>query len=111
MKPLFHPKTEDISLATILYALGDATRLQIIKNMAENEEVPCSHVGIDRLKSTLSYHYKTLREAGIIRTRIEGTQRLMSLRRADLEQRFPGLLASVLNGIETSVEEKEPSLL
>jgi DNA-binding transcriptional ArsR family regulator len=100
MKPLFHPKTEDIHLATLLNALGDATRLQIIKNLVDNAEISCGEVGIDRLKSTLSYHYKTLREAGLIRTRIEGTQRFMSLRRADLDKRFPGLLDSVIRAIE-----------
>jgi len=95
MKTLYHPKTEDIELANVLYALGDQTRLQIVKSMS-NKEVSCNEVGLDRLKSTLSYHYKILREAGIIRTRIEGTQRFMSLRRDDLNSRFPGFLDTIL---------------
>lgn len=103
MKTLYHPKTEDISLANVLYALGDPTRLQIVKKL-ERSEVSCGGVGLDKLKSTLSYHYKTLREAGIVRTRIEGTQRLMSLRREDLDKRFPGLLDAILRGVESSEE-------
>ncbi len=103
MKTLYHPKTEDIELANVLYALGDQTRLQIVKNMA-NRELSCSEVGLDKLKSTLSYHYKMLREAGIIRTRIEGTQRFMSLRRDDLNSRFPGFMDTILVSL-TKTEE------
>ena len=47
-------------------------------------------------KSTCTHHFKVLREAGVIRQRLEGTTRLNSLRREELEQRFPGLLGSVL---------------
>jgi DNA-binding transcriptional ArsR family regulator len=102
MRKLYHPKTEDISLDGVLYALGNPTRLQIIKSLAENGESSCGKVGLDRLKSTLSYHYKTLREAGVIRTRVEGTQKFMSLRRVDLEQRFPGLLDSIVRAVEVA---------
>jgi DNA-binding transcriptional ArsR family regulator len=108
MKSLFHPKKEDIVLANVLYALGDPTRLQIVKSMAVNE-VSCSGVGLDKLKSTLSYHYKILREAGIIRTRIEGTQRFMSLRRTDLNSLFPGLLDSILTALD-DLPAEEPLL-
>jgi DNA-binding transcriptional ArsR family regulator len=54
-------------------------------------------------KSSVSYHFKVLREAGVTRTRVEGTQRFISLRRDDLEMRFPGLLDAVLRAAEAHV--------
>jgi DNA-binding transcriptional ArsR family regulator len=54
------------------------------------------------VKSTLSHHSRTLREAGVVRVRVQGTQRFLSIRTEDLEARFPGLLASVLYAYESS---------
>ena len=47
-------------------------------------------------KSNLAYHFAKLREAGLIQSRAAGTARLMSLRRTDMDARFPGLLDAVL---------------
>jgi DNA-binding transcriptional ArsR family regulator len=49
-------------------------------------------------KSTLSHHLRVLRDCGITWTRCEGTQRFISLRKDDLEERFPGLIGCVLDG-------------
>ncbi|MEU1011189.1 helix-turn-helix domain-containing protein [Streptomyces sp. NPDC005890] len=83
-------------LAVVLHALGDPVRLELVRRMAESGESACSPDGLDVPRSTLSNHWRILREAGITETRRAGKARLMSLRRTDLETRFPGLLAAVL---------------
>lgn len=96
MRDLYQPSREDIALADVLYALSDPVRLRIVREIAESGEACCGGLGVPMPKSSISYHFKVLREAGLTRTRVEGTQRFISLRRDDLEARFPGLLASVL---------------
>lgn len=100
MRELFHPEIEQISLASLLYALGDPVRLEIARRLAQSGEQPCSALCSDVAKSTLSHHFKILREAGVVFSRKEGTQRLNSLRRADLEARFPGLMDAILAVVE-----------
>jgi DNA-binding transcriptional ArsR family regulator len=70
--------------------------LEIAKRLAVTPGCPCSRLGGSVSKSTLSHHLKVLREAGITHTRVVGTTRLVSLRDAELEERFPGVLGSVL---------------
>ncbi|MFI6285224.1 ArsR/SmtB family transcription factor [Streptomyces sp. NPDC051018] len=86
----------DLDLAVVLHALGDPVRLALLRGMAEGGESVCSPDGLDVPRSTLSNHWRILREAGITRTRHVGKARLMTLRRAALDARFPGLLAAVL---------------
>jgi len=95
---LFHPSTEQIDLATVLSVLGDQTRLSVVGYLARNEgvEINCSRFLDLGSKTNVSYHLAKLREAGITRTEVRGTNRLISLRRADLDARFPGLLDSIL---------------
>jgi len=50
----------------------------------------------DKGKSTMTHHFKVLRDAGIIYTQIEGREHQTSLRRKELDARFPGLLDSIL---------------
>jgi DNA-binding transcriptional ArsR family regulator len=100
---LDQPDTDELDLVTILSALGDRVRLTYVRILAgETVERQCGHVldGIDIVisKSTLSHHLLVLRKAGLTRTRIEGTSRYISLRRDDLDARFPGLLDSVCGG-------------
>lgn len=99
MRELFHPNTAQLNLSTILNALGDPTRLSIIKNLAEKAETTCACCNIDLPKSALSHHFKVLRESGIINVRIEGKQRFLSIRYEELEERFPGLLEAVIKNI------------
>lgn len=95
---LFHPAADQIDLATVLSVLGDQTRLSIVGYLARNEgvEINCSRFLDLGSKTNVSYHLAKLREAGITRTEIRGTSRLISLRRDDLDARFPGLLDSIL---------------
>ena len=94
---LHHPAAEEIELAAVLHALSDPMRLQIVVGLATADHRPCGSFGLPVTKSTCTHHFKVLREAGVIRQRLEGTTRLNSLRRDDLEQRFPGLLDSILS--------------
>ena len=97
MRSISHPDTNRITLAEVLYALGDPVRLKIVKTIAQKGEQACRDCGGSAIaKSTLSHHFKILREAGIIHTQKVGTQHLNSLRTDELEARFPGVLAAVL---------------
>ncbi|EOO24328.1 ArsR/SmtB family transcription factor (plasmid) [Bacillus toyonensis] len=100
MRKLFHPETNDIRLTTVLDALSDQIRIQIVREIAKIGEQSCGNVNIPIPKSTLSHHYKVLRESGITYTRVEGTQRFNSLRTDDLNKRFPGLLDAILQAAE-----------
>lgn len=99
MRELFHPNTEQLCLSSVLNALGDPIRLQIIRNLAGQSETTCASCNIDLPKSALSHHFKVLREAGLINVRIEGKQRFLSIRYDELEKRFPGLLHSILKSL------------
>lgn len=96
MKPLYHPNPDQITLAGVLYALGDPARLEIVKLLATQGEKPCGAFDCELAKSTVSHHFKILRESGVIVSRKSGTQHLNSLRREELDQLFPGVLDSVL---------------
>ena len=103
MRSVNHPTLDDLRLPDVLHALSDPVRLDIVGHLASaaGEECPCGALCASVSKSTLSHHLKVLREAGITRTRANGTHRLVSLRDEELEQRFPGLLGSVLGAVET----------
>ncbi len=95
---LEHPLSEDITLPAVLTALGDETRLAIIAILACNGEkaMTCGQFLQLGSKTAISYHVAKLREAGVIHVRPDGTRRLLTLRRDDLEGRFPGFLDSVI---------------
>lgn len=96
MKILHHPNRDDILLSSVLYALSDPTRLSLVMRLADKGEQTCSAFTLPIAKSTLSHHIRTLREAGVVNVRIQGTQHFLALRREDLDVRFPGLLSSIL---------------
>jgi DNA-binding transcriptional ArsR family regulator len=83
-------------LSDVLYALSDPVRIDIVRSIAETGEQPCNQCGIEMPKSSLSHHFKVLREAGVLATRVEGTRHINSVRTADLNARFPGLLNAIL---------------
>jgi DNA-binding transcriptional ArsR family regulator len=94
---LHHPDREGIELAPVLHALSDPQRLQIVRELAaDSEPRPCGSIELDVTKSTMTHHFRVLREAGVIQQRREGTTKLTALRREDLNARFPGLLDAVL---------------
>jgi DNA-binding transcriptional ArsR family regulator len=102
MKILYHPDKAGIHLSSVLYALSDPIRLYILSELHKAGERTCGDIEVPVVKSTLSHHSRTLREAGIVRVRSLGTQRFLSIRTEDLEDRFPGLLKSILDAYEAS---------
>jgi DNA-binding transcriptional ArsR family regulator len=91
------PDVAELSLVHVLDALSDPVRLEIVHALDRYDgNVACVDMRLSVSKSTASHHLKVLREAGVVTSRNEGTRRFYSLRRADLDARFPGLLTSVL---------------
>jgi len=100
MRTPLHPACEELSLPNILYALGDPLRLRIVGQLAAADAaISCGDLQVVKevAKSTGSHQFKVLREAGLIRMMPQGRRVLVSLRRDDLEARFPGLLETILH--------------
>jgi DNA-binding transcriptional ArsR family regulator len=93
------PRRDELELVAVLQALSDPVRLEIVKALAavDDGELACNEMPLPVTKSTASHHFRVLREAGVLEVRAEGTRRLHTLRRADLDARFPGLLDTVLH--------------
>ncbi|MEH2360526.1 ArsR/SmtB family transcription factor [Nostoc sp.] len=100
MRFLYHPDRKNISLPGVLYALGDPVRLEIVRLLATEGEQCCARFDFAIAKSTMSNHFKILRQSGIVLTRKSGTHRINILRREDLEVLFPGLLDAVLKAAQ-----------
>jgi DNA-binding transcriptional ArsR family regulator len=96
-----HPERDEIELEAVLHALSDPVRLRMVMELADGGERQCGSIDLPVTKSTCTHHFKVLRDAGVIQQRQEGTARLNSLRRKDLDDRFPGLLESVLRAAST----------
>lgn len=101
MRPIKHPSRKQLTLTALLYALSDPTRMGIVQALASapGPGLPCSALLGERPKSSMSHHFKILREAGVIETTVEGTEHLNRLRTADVEDRFPGVLKSILRAL------------
>jgi DNA-binding transcriptional ArsR family regulator len=90
------PDLGDVALTDALRALADPVRMEIVRMAARQPDQPC-HAFFESIpKSTMSHHWNVLREAGLIHQERRGTQKLNSLRRAEFDERFPGLLDAVL---------------
>ncbi len=112
MRPLLHPAIKDITVEAVLHALADPVRVAICAELAGpgctancsafreilNEPIP---------KSTLSLHFRILREAGLIRSERRGVEMINSSRCEEIDARFPGLLASIVNAYQLQIAEKE----
>jgi DNA-binding transcriptional ArsR family regulator len=103
-RPFVHPAVEDVTLESVLYALADPTRLEIVKTLATGGcAMNCSKAApADLPKSTQSHHFQVLREAGLIRSERRGTEVVNALRCAELDKRFPGVIASILKASDKS---------
>lgn len=105
MRPLFHPSIEDVTVESILHALADPARVAIFAGLAGSTcALTCSNFStVDEKpipKSTLSQHFKILREGGLIRSERRGVEMLNSSRCSEIDARFPGLLAAILNALK-----------
>jgi DNA-binding transcriptional ArsR family regulator len=98
-RELPHPDLSDVDLTAVLFALSDPARLELVRQLAAAGALTvaqCQANGPDVPKSTFSHHLKTLREAGLVRNEPSGRQRTVTLRRDEIDERFPGLLDAVL---------------
>ena len=92
MKTTYCPSLKKIPLSLIFYALSDPIRIEIIQALLEKDEISCGACKSPLSKSTMSHHFKVLRESGLIEKRGEGKVHYLSLRRVEIEARLPGLL-------------------
>jgi DNA-binding transcriptional ArsR family regulator len=95
-----HPALADVDLPTVLFALSDPARLDLVRQLGAKGTLTiaeCQATDRDVPKSTFSHHLKTLREAGLIRNEPAGRQRTLTLRRDEVDRQFPGLLDAVLD--------------
>ena len=93
------PGRDEIQLEAVLHALSDPQRLRIVRELDDDPEPrACRSFALEVTKSTCTHHFRVLREAGLINQEVKGTSRMNTLRREDLDARFPGLLDAVLAG-------------
>jgi DNA-binding transcriptional ArsR family regulator len=98
-RPFVHPAIEDVTLEAVLYALADPARLEIVKKLAGGGAcgMNCQTAAPALMpKSTQSHHFQILREAGLIRSERRGTEVVNSIRCAEVEKRFPGVISAIL---------------
>ena len=110
MRPIFHPSIDDVQPEAILHALSDPNRAAIFVNIMRAGGIQtCTAVSAlgDRVipKSSLSNHFKVLREAGLIRSERHGVEMRNHPRFADVETRFPGLLPAIITAYASKVAE------
>ena len=95
--------TVEMDLASVMHALADPSRLRMVAALDNEPELSCAalgeRAGTGSAKSTTTHHLGVLREAGLIATRYEGQRKLASLRRPELDAKFPGLLDAVIAGV------------
>ncbi|WP_066209260.1 MULTISPECIES: helix-turn-helix domain-containing protein, partial [Sphingomonadaceae] len=96
MRNYAHPDLADVSIEHLLHALSDPVRLDIVRQLARDGEASCAALDGGRPKSSMSHHFRVLRSAGLVHTRIAGVQHMNTLRREEVDKRFPGLLRAVL---------------
>jgi DNA-binding transcriptional ArsR family regulator len=111
VKPLVHPSIDDITVEGILHALSDPTRVEIFAKIAASDcATTCSAfltVGEKTVpKSTLSQHFKVLREAGLVHSERAGVEMQNTSRCAEIEKRFPGLLPAIVSALRTQSGER-----
>jgi DNA-binding transcriptional ArsR family regulator len=111
MRPLFHPSIEDVTVEGILHALSDPVRVAIYADIVGSD---CSYNCSNFLKisektipkSTLSLHFKALREAGLIRGERRGVEMHNTSRCSEIEKRFPGLIMAIVNAHKVQMDSE-----
>jgi DNA-binding transcriptional ArsR family regulator len=101
MRPLFHPALEDVTVEALLHALSDPVRAAIFLEIAASSSPKTCSTFLtvkdrDIPKSTLSQHFKVLREAGLIRSERQGVEMRSTSRCREIDKRFPGLIAAIV---------------
>jgi len=112
MRPVFHPSVEDLTVEGILHALSDPVRVHILAEIAvaKYSQTCSAFLEVsDRAvpKSTLSQHFKVLREAGLIRSERYGVELHNSPRLDELDLRFPGLVTTIINAHKLQTQREK----
>ena len=112
VRPLHHPSLEDITVEGILYALSDPVRVAIYVDIVAQEcSQNCSmflNISDKAIpKSTLSQHFRALREAGLVRGERRGVEVHNTSRCAEIEQRFPGLIRAIVNAHAIQLKDED----
>ena len=110
MRPLFHPSPEDIKVEGVLHALSDPVRAAIFAEIATSScpQACSSYLTVSQRnipKSTLSQHFKALRESGLIRSERQGVEMLNTSRCAEIDTRFPGLIKAILSAHQSQTKK------
>lgn len=111
MRPLLHPSMDDVTVEGLLHALSDPLRVAIFAEVASiGCGKSCTSLAAVREqaipKSTLSQHFKILRESGLIRGERKGVEMQHTARCAEIDAKFPGLLAAVLEAYRTQAKKR-----
>src|SRR4051794_11866729 len=109
MSTLIQPDSAEMQLAPVMAALSDPVRVTILRALAAQGEFACGTLELGISPATRSHHFRVLREAGIPTTRVAGPPRFVSLRRDELDARFPGLLDAVLAAAEREAAYTTPA--
>lgn len=102
-----HPSAIEMELGSVLAALSDPMRRRVVAELArepDGVERTCASFGLPVSKASLTYHFRVLREAGLIRQVDHGNRRSTTLRRHDVNDRFPGLLALIVSDVPAGVK-------
>jgi DNA-binding transcriptional ArsR family regulator len=113
MKPLYHPSLKDITVEGLLYALSDPVRVRILAGL---EQATCSQICSEFLKldnrmlpkSTLSKHFRILREAGLVRSERKGVELHNTTRCEELRERFGGMVGAILSAYGDQNKRSKP---
>ncbi len=98
IKEYVHPALNRVTLPEVMQALSDPVRISIVRRLleaGEGNEFACNEFPMPLSKATRSHHFQILRDAGLIRTRVEGTRCMNSLRTGEIQKQFPGLLGLI----------------
>ncbi len=107
----WHPSMDEMELGKVLSALADPMRRGVVLDLARGDGAPrlCGTFSMPVTKATRTHHFRVLREAGLIRQVDLGNGRTNVLRRAELDARFPGLLAAILAAGQEPSAGKDPA--
>jgi DNA-binding transcriptional ArsR family regulator len=103
-RPFLHPASDDLKLESVLYALADPMRLEIVRRVLAGASLNCSTAAPAHLpKSTQSHHFQILREAGLIHSERRGTEVVNTVRIDEINARFPGVVDAILKAAKPFV--------
>jgi DNA-binding transcriptional ArsR family regulator len=103
---LQHPSVKDITLDSVLHALSDPARRKILFKLLGCDGMNCGNACDKLPPSTISFHYRVLRDAGLIRSRKKGVEVINTVRKAEIEHRFPGLLHTIFQHHKTAPKKR-----